>query len=40
MQNIRMQYKYREVGLHRHERIEAAAQMSQLCQKDIKEGDT
>jgi hypothetical protein len=38
MQNIKMQYELYE-GLHGPERTEAAALMSQLCQKDIKEGD-
>jgi len=32
-----MQYELYE-GLHRPERTEAAALMSQLCQKDVKDG--
>jgi hypothetical protein len=38
IQNIRMQYELYE-GLYRPERTEAFALMSQLSQKDIKEGD-
>jgi hypothetical protein len=38
MQNIRIQYELYK-GLHRPVRTKAAALMSQLCQKDIKEGD-
>ena len=38
MQNIRMQYELYE-GLNGPERTDACTLMSQLSQKDIKEGD-